>query len=407
MLEKLGGLARGRLQLEQRLQPRMRLLLQLGERALVFLVQPVRGHAGLGDVVHLAGADLHLDRHAEGSDQRGVQALVTVGLGDGEVVLELARHRLVHRVQRAERQVAARHVLDDDAKAVDVEHLRERQALLDHLAVDAVEVLLAALHLGGDAPLRQALLDAGEDLADHFAAVAARRADRLRQHLEAQRVLVAEREFLQLTEQVVEAEPVGDRGVDLERLVGDAAALGRTHVVQRAHVVQAVGELDEDDAQVARHRQQHLAEVLGLGLFLRAEFDLVELGQAIDQLGRHLAEALGDLRLGDVGVLHHVVEERGDQRLGIEIPVGDQRAHRDRVADVGLTADAELPGVGIGREVVGRFDAAHVLGLEVGLELGLELLEVEREHARRWRAVGLGGWARFCGVHATPGANQA
>jgi hypothetical protein len=84
VLEELGGLARGRLQLEQRLQPGVRLLLQLGEGLLVFLVQPVRGHAGLGDVVHLAGADLHLDRHAEGTDQGGVQALVAVGLGDGQ-----------------------------------------------------------------------------------------------------------------------------------------------------------------------------------------------------------------------------------------------------------------------------------------------------------------------------------
>lgn len=94
---------------------------------------------------------------------------------------------------------------------------------------------------------------------------------------------------------------------------------------------------------------------------------------------------------GDVGVLHHVVEERGDQRLRVEVPVGDQRTHRHRVADIGLAADAELTGVGIGGEVVGRLDAAHVLGPEVGLQLGLELLEVEREHARHRRAEDFGG----------------
>jgi hypothetical protein len=42
------------------------------------------------------------------------------------------------------------------------------------------------------------------------------------------------------------------------------------------------------------------------------ELDLVELGQAIDQLGDLLAEALGDLGLGDRRVLHHVVQQRGD-----------------------------------------------------------------------------------------------
>jgi hypothetical protein len=52
-------------------------------------------------------------------------------------------------VQRAQGQVALRHGLDDHAKAVDVEHLRERQVLVGHLAVDAVQRLLAAVHLGG------------------------------------------------------------------------------------------------------------------------------------------------------------------------------------------------------------------------------------------------------------------
>jgi urocanate hydratase len=44
----------------------------------------------------------------------------------------------------------------------------------------------------------------------------------------------------------------------------DAAPVRRRHRVQRAHVVQPVGELDEDDADVLRHREQHLAETLGL-----------------------------------------------------------------------------------------------------------------------------------------------
>jgi hypothetical protein len=54
--------------------------------------------------------------------------------------------------------------------------------------------------------------------------------------------------------------------------------------VQRAHVVQAVGQLDQDDAHVARHGQQHLAEVLRLRLDLALEFDFLQLGQAVDEV---------------------------------------------------------------------------------------------------------------------------
>ena len=62
--------------------------------------------------------------------------------------------------------------------------------------------------------------------------------------------------------------------------------------LERAHVVQAVGELDEQDADVARHRDDHLADVLGLRQLAGAELDLVELGQAVDDPGDLVAEPL-------------------------------------------------------------------------------------------------------------------
>ena len=53
------------------------------------LVAPVGGHPVLRVLVHLVGADLHLEGLAFGADQRGVQGLVAVGLGGGDVVVEL------------------------------------------------------------------------------------------------------------------------------------------------------------------------------------------------------------------------------------------------------------------------------------------------------------------------------
>ena len=117
------------------------------------------------------------------------------------------------------------------------------------------------------------------------------------------------------------------------------------HRVQRAHVVQAVGELDQDDADVLRHREQHLAEALGLRVLARRELDLVELRDAVDHVGHRLAERRLDLRLGDRGVLHHVVQERGGQPLRVEAPLRQDARDRERVRDVGLAGLAELPAV--------------------------------------------------------------
>ena len=73
-----------------------------------------------------------------------------------------------------------------------------------------------------------------------------------------------EREVLQLGLHAGHAEPVRQRRVDLARLERDAAPpLGR-QVLERAHVVQPVAQLDDDDARVLRDRQQQLPVVLDL-----------------------------------------------------------------------------------------------------------------------------------------------
>jgi hypothetical protein len=75
----------------------------------------------------------------------------------------------------------------------------------------------------------------------------------------------------------------------------------RRHRLDRAHVVRAVGELHEDDAQVSRHREQHLAEAFRLRFLAALELDLVELGDGVDELGDVLAERAASWSFG-VGV---------------------------------------------------------------------------------------------------------
>ena len=81
--------------------------------------------------------------------------------------------------------------------------------------------------------------------------------------------------------------------------------------IERAHVVQPVGQLDQDDAHITRHGQKHLAEGLGLGGFAAAELHLVELGQAVDHLGHDAAELLVEFGLADGSVFQRVVQQGG------------------------------------------------------------------------------------------------
>ena len=137
------------------------------------------------------------------------------------------------------------------------------------------------------------------------------------------------------------------------------AALGRAQRVHGAHVVRAVGELDEDDAQVAHHRQQHLAEALGLRLLAALEADLIELGDAIDDLGDVVAEAraISSLAIG--------VSSMTSWRIAATIVSVSRCRSRgsgrgDRMGDIGLAAEARLALVVFRAEIVGR---THLLTL--------------------------------------------
>ena len=111
------------------------------------------------------------------------------------------------------------------------------------------------------------------------------------------------------------------------------------------HVVQAVGELDQQDAQVLAHRQEELAQVLGRALVLGQRLDLRQLGDAVDQPGDLGAEVLLDFLDHGERILDRVVEQGGDDRLLVELEFGHQAGHLDRMAEIGIAAGTLLGAV--------------------------------------------------------------
>jgi len=82
-------------------------------------------------------------------------------------------------------------------------------------------------------------------------------------------------------------------------------------MLQRAHVVEPVGKLDEDDSNVVRHSQYHLADVFRLPFFPACQIDLRDLGDAVDDVGYRRAELFLDLVIRDIGIFHCVVQQSG------------------------------------------------------------------------------------------------
>ena len=85
-------------------------------------------------------------------------------------------------MQGTKRGVAGDEILDDDAKAVDVEHFRERNLLFRHFFVDGRQKLLAAGDGGLDIEFFQSRFDRIENFPHHFAAIATRLFDGFFEH---------------------------------------------------------------------------------------------------------------------------------------------------------------------------------------------------------------------------------
>ena len=230
----------------------------------------------------------------------------------------------------------------DHAEADDVGQLLEADRLALHLAPDRVGALVAARHLRRDSAVGELLGELLLDLGDQADVAGFQRLQSLVDHPVGVRIELAECQILELLAHLVHAHAAGERRVDVERLLGDAAARLARHVVERAHVVQTVGELDQQHPHVVGDRQQQLAQVLGLLGLLGDEVEPLELGQSLDQRADVLAEHLVDLVAGRRGVLDRVVQERGRDGRVVELEIGQDRRDLERMGKIGIAGGALL-----------------------------------------------------------------
>ena len=95
--------------------------------------------------------------------------------------------------------------------------------------------------------------------------------------------------------------------------------------------MQAVGQLDEYDADVLDHGKQHLAIGLGLARLAALVGYLINFGNPGDQFGDLVAKLLGDLRIRGRCILDDVVQEPGCNRGVIQAQLGEEPSHFDAV----------------------------------------------------------------------------
>ena len=143
----------------------------------------------------------------------------------------------------------------DDAHGKYVVYLFERHMFILHLRPDGVGGFYALLNLVFDAHFIQCSLNRFRKLVEQFVALHLGVFQFLLDAGILLRMFVLEREVLQLRLHLVESQTISQRGVDVQRLTGNLVLFVGRLRFQRAHIVQTVANLDEDDADVLTHCQ--------------------------------------------------------------------------------------------------------------------------------------------------------
>ncbi len=280
--------------------------------------------------------------------------------------------------------------VDDHPESIDVRQLREADGLTLQFAPDRIGVFLPTKDARGNTRV----LELGGDFlacqGDGLALAGPQRIQPPDDGVAGDRIEVAERQLLQLAADFVAADRAGQRRVDLQRLARDPFALGGAlDEVQRAHVVQAVSQLDQQHPHILGDGQDELAQIFGLTLVLGRGFQARELGHALDQLANLFAEQAIDVGPCGLGVLDDVVQKGRDDGRGVQPVVGQDARHLDGVGEIGIAGGPGLRavhthGVDVGA-VQQRFVGAGIVGAHpidqlvltqelAALGLGLKLL---------------------------------
>src|SRR5207245_7295786 len=185
----------------------------------------MRGDAELGHSMQLMSADLDLDRLTGVRDHRRVQRLVAVGLRHCDVILEAARHGLPEGMDDAEHTVAITHRVHLDADGRQVVDLGEVLLLAGHLLPYRVDVRGWAGDLGLDPDVIELTSEDLAQVRDQGLALVALARDALDDVFVCLRLQVAEGQVLELPLELPDAEAMRQRGVYVEGLAGDLAAL--------------------------------------------------------------------------------------------------------------------------------------------------------------------------------------
>ena len=147
--------------------------------------------------------------------------------------------------------------------------------------------------------------------------------------------------------------------------------------------MQAVGKFDDDNADVLGHGEEHLAQRERLLLVHAVDFDVGELGHAVDKLGHRIAKQARDIGKRGLGILDGIMQQRGAHHIAVHLEVCQNDGHLDGMVDVHLTRATLLVAVLLGGKAVGLLHLREVVLIHIFEAQTLQLVVAVRHNLGR------------------------
>ena len=282
-----------------------------------------------------------------------MERLVHVRLRHGDIILEPSGDRLIDFVNNTQGCIAVFYGIHFDPDGKEIIDLIQRPVLVHHLLIDAEIMFDAPVDFTLNLRFLHMLPDFLDHMHDEIVLGVFTCFDILYQLVEYIRLRIFQSQVIQFDLDRRNTETLGDRRVDIHRLPGFFLLFFAAHVLERAHVVEPVGQFDDNDTDIPGHSQKHFPEVLRLYFdFIRGIFDLGQLGNAVHKKRDFLAEFPFDILEGHIRIFDHIVEDRRGDRLFIHFQLCENDRHLNRMADVGLPGFPELVPMGVAGHII-------------------------------------------------------
>ncbi len=164
--------------------------------------------------------------------------------------------------------------------------------------------------------------------------------------------------FLDFDTDATHLETVGEWGKDIERFARDFLLFIWREGAEGAEIMEAVGEFDDEDADVLTGRDEEFEEVvtslweITLEVF-HAATGFAEFRDTINEEGDVLAELLLDFLERKVSVFDGIVKNAGNDGVVVHVPLFEDFLDRERMNDVWLAGFTQLALVRLGGDVDG------------------------------------------------------